>query len=172
MMKQLLVDWFVKLKPYNFIATVYLMSDVLPVLTQLSLVFQTADVDLSVIKPQVSATIASLKSLRNHQGPHMQELHKILGKLSSDFGIAVTERLKQTFQSNVRNKYIDLLVQNLENRFQDLSILNSLITLSLFDPKTPDINQHSQFTIIELYGNKDIEILSTYFKTTIVKKKP
>ena len=50
-----------KLKPIT-IATVYLLSDVLPVLTQLSLVFQTADVDLSVIKPQVSATIASLKS--------------------------------------------------------------------------------------------------------------
>ena len=157
-----------EIKTYNFIATVYLLSDVHPVLTQLSLVFQTADVDLSVIKPQVSATIASLKSLRNHQGPHMQELDKTLGKLSSDFGIAVTERLKQNFQSNVRNKYIDLLVQNLEDRFQDLSILNSLITL--FDPKTTDINQHSPFTIFELHRNKDIEILSTYFKTTIVKK--
>ena len=33
----------------------------------------------------------------------MQELDKTLGKLSSDFGIAVTERLKQNFQSNVRN---------------------------------------------------------------------
>ena len=42
-----------EMKTYNFIATVYLLSDVLPVLTQLNLVFQTADVDVSVIKPQV-----------------------------------------------------------------------------------------------------------------------
>ena len=38
-----------EIKTYNFIATVYLLSDILPLLTQLNLVFQTADVDLSVI---------------------------------------------------------------------------------------------------------------------------
>lgn len=53
---------------YNFIATVYLMSDVLPLLTTLSLVFQTENVDLSIVQPQVAATISSLKLLRKSQG--------------------------------------------------------------------------------------------------------
>ena len=45
------------MKSYNFIASVHLFSDVLPKLTALSLVFQREDVDLTIVQPQVSATI-------------------------------------------------------------------------------------------------------------------
>lgn len=41
----------------NFIASVYFLSDVLPKLTALSLLFQREDVDLTVVQQQVSATI-------------------------------------------------------------------------------------------------------------------
>ena len=51
------------IKTYDFVATTYLLCDVLPHLTSLSLLFQKEDVDLSVIQPQ-------LKSLRTQPGPH------------------------------------------------------------------------------------------------------
>ena len=48
---------------YDFVATTYLLCDVLPHLTSLSLLFQKEDVDLSVVQLQVAATISVLKSL-------------------------------------------------------------------------------------------------------------
>ena len=39
------------MKCYNFVATVYLLSDVLPHLSRLSRIFQREDVDLSLIQP-------------------------------------------------------------------------------------------------------------------------
>lgn len=57
----------------------------------LNLVFQKEDVDLSIIKPQVSATIASLKLLRSNPGPYMQELEEVVSDLTSQFGLVVRE---------------------------------------------------------------------------------
>lgn len=54
------------MKTYNFIATVYLLSDVLPHLTTLSLLFQRQSVDLSVVQPQVTATIKCSRIIQDH----------------------------------------------------------------------------------------------------------
>jgi hypothetical protein len=48
------------MKTYKFVATMYLLSDVLPIVTTLSLVFQKENVPLTAILPHVNATIASL----------------------------------------------------------------------------------------------------------------
>lgn len=101
------------IKCYKFVATIYLLSDVLPLLSTLSLVFQKEDVDLCMVKPLVAATFASLKVLRNKPGGYLKELDETVG---TDFGLRVTEDLKQGFQHDIREKYIDKLVENLENR--------------------------------------------------------
>ena len=44
-------------KLYKFVTLLYLLSDVLPHLSTLSLVFQRESVDLCIIEPQVAATI-------------------------------------------------------------------------------------------------------------------
>ena len=60
------------IKSYKLVATVYLLSDILPHLSVLNLIFQKEVVDLSIIKSQVSAaTIASLNFLCSNPGPHM-----------------------------------------------------------------------------------------------------
>ncbi len=48
------------IKCYKFVATIYLLSDVLPHICTLSLVFQREDVDLCMIEPQVAATVAQI----------------------------------------------------------------------------------------------------------------
>ena len=156
---------------YNFVATIYLLSDVLPGLTALSLVFQTEDVDISLIQPHVSATISALKLLRDQNGSCMQKLSGVVRELSTQwqFSIPVTEQLKTSFQTNICEKYIDSLVDNLEERFRDACLLKSLSTL--FDPKsavavllkTPD-----QFT---RYGEEQLTAIAEHFQASVTKER-
>ncbi len=67
------------IKCYKFVATSYLLSDVLPHLSTLRLVFQR-DVDLCMIEPQVAATVASIKFLRNQPGPYLTQLDDTISK--------------------------------------------------------------------------------------------
>ena len=67
------------MKSYKFVATLYLLSDVLPILTTLSLVFQKESVCLTAILPSVNATTASLNLLKS--------LDNVLDDLNSRFGI-------------------------------------------------------------------------------------
>ena len=103
-------------KCYKFVATIYLVSDVLPHLSTLSPVFRRESVDLCILEPQIPATIASLKHLCNHSGPYLLQLDKALDKHSTEFGLCVTDAMKQEFQNN---KYIDKLVENLNDSFTD-----------------------------------------------------
>ena len=74
------------MKSYKFVATLYLLSNVLPILSTLSLVFQKENVPLTAILPNVNATIASLKLLKS-AGLHLRKLDDILVDLTSQFGI-------------------------------------------------------------------------------------
>ena len=76
------------MKTYNFIATVYLLSNVLHHLSILNLVFQKEEVDLSVIQLQVQATISSLKLLPNQPGPFMQKVLNVIEELSR-YGVVI-----------------------------------------------------------------------------------
>ena len=51
------------LKSYKFVATIYLPSDVLPILSKLSFVFQSEKVDLTIVAPMVSSTVLALTAL-------------------------------------------------------------------------------------------------------------
>ena len=66
------------MKTYKFVATLYLLSDVLPILTTLSLVFQKENVLLTAILPNVNATIASLNLLKTQSGLYLKNLDGIL----------------------------------------------------------------------------------------------
>ena len=72
------------IKLYKFVALLDLLGDVLPHLSTLSLVFQRESVDLFIVEPQVAATISSLRHLRSHAGPYLQQLDKVVGRLNTD----------------------------------------------------------------------------------------
>ena len=91
------------MKSYKFVATLYLLSDVLPILTTLSLVFQKESVCLTAILPSVNATTASLNLLKSQPGLHLQNLDNVLDDLNSRFGIlCFNESERKSFQENVR----------------------------------------------------------------------
>ena len=114
------------LKRYKFVATLYLLSDVLPLLSKLSLIFQKEDIDLCVIKPVVSTTVASLKVLRDKPGIYLKELDEAVHRLTTEFGLQVSSTSKQQFQQSVCEVYIDKLVGNLEDRFAESDLLSGL----------------------------------------------
>ena len=111
------------MKTYKFVATLYVLCDVLPILTTLSLVFQKENVSLTAILPSVNATIASLNLLRSQPGLHLQKIDEVLVDLTTQFGIIVTESDKKYFQEHVREKYVDALVDNLKIVFLMLELL-------------------------------------------------
>ena len=75
------------MKTFKFVATLYLLSDVLPILTTLSLVFRKENVPLTAILPNVNATIASLNLLKTQPDLYLQKLD-IITELASQFGLA------------------------------------------------------------------------------------
>lgn len=157
------------IKCYKFIATIYLLSDVLPHLSTLSLVFQRENVDLCIVEPQVAATIASLKHLRNQAGPYLQQLDEALGKLTTEFGLCVTDRMKQEFQQNIREKYIDKLVENLNDRFVDSDLLSALIIL--FQSSKAAKSMQSPTGCFEEYGDGAVNVIAAHFLSTVDKAK-
>lgn len=152
---------------YKFVATLYLLSDVLPILTTLSLVFQKENVPLTAILPNVNATIASLNLLKTQPGLYLKKLDGILTTdLASQFGLAFDDSIKKSFQENVREKYIDALVGNLNNRFSDIGVVNALA--SLLDPKKATQVYHaSSESEFNTYGDTDVDTICKHFSVSV-----
>ena len=150
-------------KSYNFVATLYLLSDVLPHLSSLNLVFQRESVDLCIVEPQVAATIATLKHLRNQAGPYLGQLDEQLIKLATDFGLKVTDSMRHEFQIRIREKYIDKLIDNLTERFADSDLLSALITLFHSNKAASSIEPIG----LEEYGNSSLRVIAAHFSTTV-----
>ena len=58
---------------YKFLATLYLLGDVMPHLTSLSLQFQKSSADLSVVNAIVNATVAVIKGMIDTPGPRLKK---------------------------------------------------------------------------------------------------
>ncbi|XP_038075866.1 uncharacterized protein LOC119743514 isoform X1 [Patiria miniata] len=122
------------MKTYNFAATVSMLSDVLPHLTRLSLLFQKTNVDFTVVDTVVHATIAAVEHLRDHYGQHMTALSAFVEKLRSE-GVTVPLNAHQQFIEQVYNPYITNVMTNLQDRFPDTGLLKNF---SCFDFTSAD----------------------------------
>lgn len=56
------------MKSYKFVACAYLLSDILPPLSQLSLIFQKQNIDFSLVQPCLKTTIDSIKQYETTPG--------------------------------------------------------------------------------------------------------
>ena len=59
---------------YEFVATLFMLSDVLPPLAQLSRAFQTEYIDFSMVGLFVAATTATIQTLKDNPGEHFKSL--------------------------------------------------------------------------------------------------
>ena len=116
---------------YQFVASVYMMSDILPILSHLSKLFQKKNLDFSLIQPLVKSTVTQLETLKSVPGAFFQQVDGVISIQLKDFDIRSSS--KDNFKHNVYNKYLENLCKHVEDRFPDAGLLESF---SVFDSST------------------------------------
>ena len=116
---------------YQFVASVYMMSDILPILSHLSKLFQKENLDFSLIQPLVKSTVTQLETLKSVPGAFFQQVDGVISNQLKDFDIRSSS--KDNFKHNVYNKYLENLCKHVEDRFPDAGLLESF---SVFDSST------------------------------------
>ena len=75
-----------------------------------------------------------------------------------EFGLKTTQTEKDTFQEQIRKKYLDTLIENLENRFSESELLNAFITL--FRPVNVLKVKEKSAPNFAVYGDASIDTLA------------
>ena len=92
---------------YEFIVTLHTLSDVLPPLAQLSRAFQTKDIDFSMVQTLVAATMATIRTLKDHSGEHFQSLPDVLRILTLQ--VKKQRVMLRTFTKNKCQHFYNIL---------------------------------------------------------------
>ena len=145
-----------KLSQKDFVHVTYLLMDVLPVITKLSLFFQRKDLDLPLIPVQVDLCIKDLQKLKDDgAGMYVQELEK---ELSLESGKMVFKghvlQGRDNFKS-VKNAFLEELIKNIRSRFpeDESNIINAYSVLGM---RPISFIQKEQ---LDDWGNDQLEIL-------------
>ena len=122
------------MKMYEFVAALEMMGDLLPHLARLSLMFQRASIDLSLISPMVESAIALVEcQLAESDQMYDRVEAKIQELRNSDLSVNVpTLPARHRFDSTVRRPYLTSVINHLQNRFPCNQILDAF---SILDPK-------------------------------------
>ena len=93
--------------------------------------FQSADLDLSLIQPQILATLEKLRQLRDTPEYYLKSRDSILKTTLKDWNINMSEAALVSFKCNIQKVYVDALLENITNRLPDAGIISAF---SIFDP--------------------------------------
>lgn len=102
------------MKTYEKLYFIHLLCDVCTSLASLTRTFEREDVDLSIIEPKVSATITTLRKIKEKYAPFTSRA----ASLAENLGIKIKEDTLHTIQA-VRNNFIDNLTTNKEERMEN-----------------------------------------------------
>ena len=147
---------------FSFLATTYLLADILPVLARLSKRFQRSQVDFTTVTDGVSITTSTLATFKSTPGPKLEKfLSQVPATPSSSqsffyMGHKISDSQKQgdDFDRNRRNLN-DTLVDNLKSQFPDSGIVSAF---SILDP----LNLPSP-TELASYGSNKIDNLPLHY---------
>ena len=124
------------LKEFNFVATLCMMMDVIPVLTFMSLALQKEHVELASVQAMVKSTVTQITTLKSNNGKFLSEILPSQDDVSEvkwrENTIKVTAREVQQFES-MKLKFLDNVLLNLEKRFpvDATNVVNAFGILSL-----------------------------------------
>ena len=148
-----------KLQQMKFFGTVYILAKTLPRLCELSKVFQAGKFNFSLIAPAIAKAEAELKDLKR-KGTGIKKLQKDVESLEY-----ISVRIKITPSSvhelvKIQEKYIDILVENINKCFESIKQNGVLSALAVLDPiAVPDTNDRS----FKEYGQDQIKVLAAHF---------
>ena len=119
------------IKKYKFVAALYMLSDILLPLANLSRSFQRKEVDFTIVKPLAQGTKATIDALLMTPGQHFQSLLTVLSELRQ-FGVGQPSDYEvQDFKQNVYDKYLIVLSRHITGRIPDVSLFEGF---GNFDP--------------------------------------
>ena len=151
---------------FSFLATTYLLADILPILAKLSKRFQRSQVDFTTVTDGVSVTVATLSAFKTAPGPKLTEFLSEIpapSPISQSFyyqGHCISDSKKQhddfvNNQSNLIDKIIDKIIDNLKSRFPDGGIIGSFTILDPQNLPSP--------SDLPSYGSSEINTLSVHY---------
>ncbi|XP_073329080.1 uncharacterized protein C17orf113-like [Pagrus major] len=153
-----------QIQQYSFIALTHTLSDVLPVMTKLNMVFQKEDVNLATIRPMVNASVAALTQLRDAPGPEEERFEaECVHNMYTDVQMThASDRAVQVFKKT-RADYIKHLIDALHNRFpqNSLDLLNCfdvLLNPSRYPQRTSELSEYAEPAIETIIGHFGREI--------------
>ena len=155
-----------KCKMFSFVAMTYILSDVIPLLENLNLIFQKETVNLAMIQPVMESTKTSLQNLLQTRGRSEEFFTTVRQNGGSVFQtITLTHVNHEPAYTQQRDLFIQELIDSLNNRFPDeqLSVVSALANVfdrQRFPPANP-------VRPLEAYATSDLTQLCRHFVATI-----
>lgn len=146
------------LTKYEFVAAVFFMAEIMPILSRLSKTFQIENIDFSSIKPSLDRaqhSIATLKTLSESKSADWQ------GELvdwEKECLVAVNGHDIEHFLSKFALPFIKAVETNLSERFpdHDISILSAG---AVFDPNKVPVDPTVRYS----HGRDSVTMLATHY---------
>ncbi len=139
------------MKTSNFVATLKMLSDVLPILTCLSRALQAKTADFTLVASQLTYILHSLQQIKER--PNDQEDLSTVHDTVTDLAIGVVdlETARENFNKNVLHPYLVEVSRQISCRFKDT--LGLLTAFSIFDPQKRPTDVHQ----LHKYGTAEFE---------------
>ena len=134
---------------FTFVATVYLLCDVLPHICCLSRVFQREAIDLTELNRLVHTTLGVIQTLMQSCNPngHLVKLGEDI-HVDQQLSTYITPPTQSSFLNQIQKPFIKNLCDNLQQRFPDIELLDAF---SIFDPSTSpttyDMAVHTRYGV-------------------------
>jgi hypothetical protein len=135
-----------KLKSYESVHIVHFLCDALKPVTNLALVFEKNDIDLSIIKPRKEATISALNRLKTVDGISMKRAETLL----MENNIMPSENQKRLVKE-AEQQFVDNLIEEIENRLASSDLIDCMSVFNMEEVTT-------------FYGNDEIMHLADHFR--------
>lgn len=158
--------FFKKMTTFTFIAVTYLLMDIIPKVTQLSLFLQKETVDLAMISPTVDSVVQQLTWLKSNDGQYLSQFMSVAseGTLSEFKGIKITDTPIQRQQFlKVKNNFLSNLISEIERRFpaEATDIVSNMAILCLrglsllSNDDRREYGHHQMQTLVDYYGQSE-----------------
>ena len=139
----------------RMLVMLYIFHTVLPVMGNLSKLFQTNALSCGVLKPSIEATKRRLTDLVDPVDDLTKDL--AAGGKSAQAKVTVTDAEK-AFLSGMFNKYTKSLAENIDDRFS--GALGILEAFHVFNPLTVPAVDSPEFKV---YGEDEVKKIATHF---------
>lgn len=145
------------MKGLKFLGAIYILNDILPILSDLSRLFQKDSLNFSVICPAINMTTEKLKQLIEED----KLIESLRNDIDSFTNMCAEIRLSKKNSDELTSlckKYVDALIKNIDRRFKDCGEV--LSSFAIFDPTFLPKTDETGF---KEYGEDSIKVLGEHF---------